>query len=69
MSIHKYDDTEITLKREKKKKRITATRNSTNNIELDRTTITRKQKLEENKCTDISNDKMSKSYKRRPGYG
>ena len=45
----------------------TATRNCTETIRINRTTITRKQKWEENNWMDTLTEKQAKSRTRRPG--
>ena len=52
-----------------KERLIAATRNITNNTRINRTTIKRKQKCEENKAIDDSSDKQAKSYTRRLEHG
>ena len=47
-----------------------AVSNSIDNIRTNRTAIeTWKQTWNQNKCMDISSDKLAKSQKRRPGHG
>ena len=51
-----------------KKKIITETRNSTDNIMINGTTI-RKQKRQKKNNLDISSDKLMKSHMRKTGHG
>ena len=48
---------------------ITATKNRTDNIKINRTITTRRQKWEGNDRMDISSDKLTKSHMRRSGQG
>ena len=48
---------------------VIATRNNTDNTRNNRTTITRKQKWEENNSMDVLSDKQATSYTRKRGRG
>ena len=67
--IHKYDDSNTTLKR-MKKRLVKAVSNNTDSIRTNRTrTKTKKQNWEEKNCIDISIDKLAKFHMRKPEHG
>ena len=66
--MHQLEDSK-TIYKIIREKLISTTRNSTDNIRINRTTISKKQKVEKKNGFDISNEKRTSDQTGKPGDG